>query len=1145
MDPHLDPATAIVNPESEKVMSPMEVEEPVSVLDHRAFAEKHLADLGQEEEDFAVCTWRIENWRQLDKRITSPEFSCGGHRWRILLFPFGNSNGQPNDMVSVYLDYADPKGSPEGWHVCAQFALVISNPHDPTIFSTSQAHHRFTAEEMDWGFTRFNELRKLAIPTDGRSRPIIEDDCANVTAYVRVLKDPTGVLWHNFINYDSKRETGYVGLKNQGATCYMNSLLQSLFCTHYFRKAVYQIPTEGDIPTDSVALALQRVFYLLQTSDQPVGTNELTKSFGWKSLDSFLQHDVQEFNRVLQEKLETKMKGTAADGAISRLFVGKMRSYLKCVNVDYESSRSEDFYDVQLNVKGMATLADSFRDYIQTEMLEGDNKYHAEGYGLQDAKKGVIFERFPPVLHLQLKRFEYDIEKDAMVKINDRHEFPLDIDLGAYIDQDSPASREPWRYRLHGVLVHSGDLHGGHYFALLKPERDGKWFKFDDDRVTPVTDREVLEDNFGGEISNGHLGGQIGARAPVRAMKRFTNAYMLVYVRESQIDEVLRPLAPEDTPAHLRERLEDERMQLEARKREREEQHLYLTVKLITEDTFRGHQGFDLATFEERNLPATELPTFRVLKNELYLNFKSKIAAQYNLPEESIRMWVLVNRQNKTVRPDTVVPETDPNLTLETVRDRMASRQHDLRLYLEILNGDIPAAAGQAQAQAQAQQQQQQQIAGQPAGGDAAAAAPPMMIFLKYFDTSRQTLLGVARVYVQRNMKVGDLVPTINELMRWPPTTQVKLFEEIKPGMIEQMKPKATFAQSEIQDGDVICFQIELSDKDAHDYESQSLYSNPIQFYDFLQNQVKVLFKPRYDDVEYRAEFELTLSKKMTYDMMAAKVGERLKHDPFKLRFTTANGPNGSPKTVLKRTANQNVNEIISPSYIQGQASLLYYELLDVSIIELETKRSLKIFWTGANNREESVHSFLLPKTANINEVADHLSKLVQLSPEGSRKIRVFEAIQNGKQQREFHGTDMIGNIGESVEIFAEEVWPEELASGEDDKVINVFHFTKDVGRTHGVPFKFVVKRGEHFTDTRKRLQARLALSDKDLAKFRFALVQSSTYKQPTYLEDDDVLYDHKFLPDDVLGLDHPDRSGRAGRYGNAVVQDRGIRIRS
>ncbi len=57
---------------------------------------------------------------------------------RILLFPFGNSNAPPNDTVSVYLDYAEPKKSPEGWHACAQFALVISNPHDPTVFTVSR-----------------------------------------------------------------------------------------------------------------------------------------------------------------------------------------------------------------------------------------------------------------------------------------------------------------------------------------------------------------------------------------------------------------------------------------------------------------------------------------------------------------------------------------------------------------------------------------------------------------------------------------------------------------------------------------------------------------------------------------------------------------------------------------------------------------------------------------------------------------------------------------------------------------------------------------------------------------------------------------------------------------------------------------------
>lgn len=49
--------------------------------------------------------------------------------------------------------------------------------------------------------------------------------------------------------------------------------------------------------------------------------------------------------------------------------------------------------------------------------MDGENKYMAEGYGLQDALKGVSFESFPPVLHLQLKRFEYDMQRDTMIKV--------------------------------------------------------------------------------------------------------------------------------------------------------------------------------------------------------------------------------------------------------------------------------------------------------------------------------------------------------------------------------------------------------------------------------------------------------------------------------------------------------------------------------------------------------------------------------------------------------------------------------------------------------------------------------------------------------------------------------------------------------
>ena len=70
----------------------------------------------------------------------------------------------------------------------------------------------------------------------------------------------------------------------------------------------------------------------------------------------------------------------------------------------------------------------------------------------------------------------------------------------------------------------------------------------------------------------------------------------------------------------------------------------------MTEETFSRHEGFDLATFDERGWLASELPSFRVLKEETYSTFKSRVAQRFSVREDKIRLWVLVNRANKTVR---------------------------------------------------------------------------------------------------------------------------------------------------------------------------------------------------------------------------------------------------------------------------------------------------------------------------------------------------------------------------------------------------------------------------------------------------------------------------------------------------------------
>jgi len=301
---------------------------------------------------------------------------------------------------------------------------------------------------------------------------------------------------------------------------------------------VYQILTKRDARTDP-AWALQRLFYSLQTSDTPVSTQELTKSFGWGPRQLFEQQDVQEMSRKLIEQLERRMKGTPVENAVPELFAGKMRTYISCINVDYETSRTEVFWDIQLDVDSNRSLDDGFKDIIKVENMDGELKYYAgEQHKLQDARKGVVFEIFPPVLHLHLKRYQYDISRGSMVKLHDYFEFPEEFDAAPYLSAGANKS-EPWTYLLVGVIVHDGDIDKGSYYAFLRPAKHGPFYKFCDDQVTRATLKEATRENFGGKYTNE---GNLANRA---------SAYMLVYIRKSRLDHVLAGITKKDFSEHL------------------------------------------------------------------------------------------------------------------------------------------------------------------------------------------------------------------------------------------------------------------------------------------------------------------------------------------------------------------------------------------------------------------------------------------------------------------------------------------------------------------------------------------------------------------------------------------------------------------
>eukprot|EP01018_Ginkgo_biloba_P006093 Gb_02821 [translate_table: standard] len=762
-------------------------------------------------EDPPICkfTWTIERFSRITtKKHYSGVFIVGGYKWRVLIFPKENNV----DHLSMYLDVADSSTLPFGWSRFAYFSLAAVSQIHPKHTVKKETQHKFNAGESNCGFTSFMPLFDLYDPAKG----YLVDDTLIVEAEVGVRR----VI--DYWAYDSKKQTGFVGLKNQGATCYMNSLLQTLYHIPSFRKAVYHMPTtENDVPSKSIPLALQSLFYKLQYSDTSVSTKDLTKSFGCDTYDSFMQHSVQELNRVLCEKLEDKMKGTAVEDTLQHLLKGHDMHYIECINVDYISTRKESFYDLQLDVKGCRDVYLSFDKYVEVQQLEGDNKYHAEQYGLQDARKGVLFLHFPPVLQLRLKRFEYDFMRDTMVKINDRYEFPLQLDL----DRDNGKYLSPYAdrsvrnlYTLHSVLVHSGGVHGGHYYALIRPTLSDQWYKFDDERVTKEEVKRALEEQYGGEEGlpqpNPSLINTPGFNTPFKFTK-YSNAYMLVYIRENDKDKIICNIDEKDIAEHLRVRLKKEQEEKEQKRKEKAE--AYTVIKVARDEDLADQIGkdiyFDLVDHDK-------VRSFQVQKQKPFTCFKEEVAKEFGIPIQFQRFWLWAKRQNHTYRPNRPLTELEESQFVGHLREVSSKAQNaELKLFLDVERGP-----------------------------DLCLFLPPernkddMLLFFKLYDPESETLRYVGRTFVKGAGKPADISMKLNDMAGFSPDVEIELYEEIKFEpciMCQRIDKRLTFHGNELQDGDIICFQRVITTAEEEQYR----YPDVRSFLEYVRNrQVKYSF---------------------------------------------------------------------------------------------------------------------------------------------------------------------------------------------------------------------------------------------------------------------------------------------------------------
>ncbi|KAM8748251.1 uncharacterized protein AB9X84_015991 [Acanthopagrus schlegelii] len=274
--------------------------------------------------------------------------------------------------------------------------------------------------------------------------------------------------------FSSPPPVRYHGLQNQGATCYLNSVLQVLFMTEDFRDAVERHCCENPA-TECIDCHLKALFDDLK--GQTADTYNITKKLGIHRV--YEQQDAAEY----YEKI---LSLTSPDA--SQVFHGWLTDKTTCSACCTETDADGAFWHLPLALVDSCSehysVVDGIQEHFRASEFSGENQMYCEQCDAKcDATTQCVMKHHPDVLMLLLKRFDFDYSNMTYVKINQTVDVPRTLQIP-----------ENQTYELYAVVDHSGDLRSGHYSTTIWD--DENWFTFNDGTVTLADHQPFQVDNF-------------------------------------------------------------------------------------------------------------------------------------------------------------------------------------------------------------------------------------------------------------------------------------------------------------------------------------------------------------------------------------------------------------------------------------------------------------------------------------------------------------------------------------------------------------------------------------------------------------------------------------------------------------------------